>query len=969
MYLTTLGRLQLADAAGREEPSLASRRKKLAVLAVLALADRPLSRAALLEMFWGDSDEARARHSLNDTLSHLRRVLGRDAITGRQAEVALAPDAPLVVDARVFAAAARAGDHARALAAYGGAFLPGVYVEGSVSFERWVDGERRELEGLHLTSCAARARELAAAEAWGEYEVVARRWLAADPCSERAALHLLRALSGPETAGARRRALAAYDEWAAHYERECDRPPPTEVQALARTIAASVPIDGVTAEMPLVAESPVAESPVVESPVVEPPVVERPAGRRGPRDERRLQRRARWSLAAIVAALLAGGLWLRPSEGALPAEAAAAAERPGVAIVAIAAPGADSATQWLDAGLPRMISDQLARVPDVEVIPPERLQLLHGAAGSFDLPALAFLGRRAGASWVAAGLIGRNADGLRLDLSVLDARSGQVARTLTLEAANPLALADQAAAGLLSVVGAHGSGARLVDLETASVQAYEHFVRAQAAAAAGDDASTRRELDAALALDSNFVSALHARYVLAVMHDEREVADRHLAPRLERVRDRMNERDRLEAQVWEAFYAGEHARSEFVARTLAERYPRDPRGRDLLTRIYVLHGRFGAAESLLVAQLAATDTAAGAARTGCTACQLWRTLASVRGQRGDAAGAEAAARRAIALQPQAEAGWRELMGALAMQGRFAAALDAARQAALLAGDTARHTLDEGRLLLAARRFAEADTAIAALSRSADAERRADARDLQILLARERGQFRAARRAVERWEAEAPDQVWIRLMNFDHLGRLGAWSELTRYAAQPAHGWEDVRTRTSPLQGVGFRARGFAWHHAVEADAYAGSGDTLRLRLLADSLERVGGLSYYARDWRTHRHVRGLVHARAGRWADAAREFEAALWGPNGWTRTNLELATAYEHLGRWADAERVLRAAYGASLDGMGRYVPHSELDWRLARLFQRTGRRDSAAAYAAYARAAWRTADPEVRRRLEGLP
>jgi len=53
----------------------------------------------------------------------------------------------------------------------------------------------------------------------------------------------------------------------------------------------------------------------------------------------------------------------------------------------------------------------------------------------------------------------------------------------------------------------------------------------------------------------------------------------------------------------------------------------------------------------------------------------------------------------------------------------------------------------------------------------------------------------------------------------------------------------------------------------------------------------------------------------------------------------------------------------------MGRYLPRSRLDLLMAVAFERAGERDSAAVYAARVRAAWRSADPEVRRLLTALP
>ena len=51
----------------------------------------------------------------------------------------------------------------------------------------------------------------------------------------------------------------------------------------------------------------------------------------------------------------------------------------------------------------------------------------------------------------------------------------------------------------------------------------------------------------------------------------------------------------------------------------------------------------------------------------------------------------------------------------------------------------------------------------------------------------------------------------------------------------------------------------------------------------------------------------------------------------------------------------------------MGRYVPISELDYRMAQAFVQAGERDSARTYAAYVRTAWRDATP--RSLLERLP
>ena len=234
--LVTLGRLALLAPDGGEDPSLARQRRKLALLAVLALARRPLTRDYLVGMFWGEQEEARARHSLSDALSHLRRVLGRDAITTRQAEVSLAEATCPVVDAHELVRAAAARDYDRVVELYGGPFLDCVYV-GSASFDSWVEGERGRLEALFLQACDARCTVLARSRQWEECAALSARWLAVAPLSPSAGVFRLNALKMPGTVEADRRALAEYERLAALLRREYDLSPDAAVASLAATIS------------------------------------------------------------------------------------------------------------------------------------------------------------------------------------------------------------------------------------------------------------------------------------------------------------------------------------------------------------------------------------------------------------------------------------------------------------------------------------------------------------------------------------------------------------------------------------------------------------------------------------------------------------------------------------------------------------------------------------------------------------
>src|SRR4030095_425376 len=101
----------------------------------------------------------------------------------------------------------------------------------------------------------------------------------------------------------------------------------------------------------------------------------------------------------------------------------------------------------------------------------------------------------------------------------------------------------------------------------------------------------------------------------------------------------------------------------------------------------------------------------------------------------------------------------------------------------------------------------------------------------------------------------------------------------------------------------------------------------------------------------------------GRWIEAVSELRQGMWGVSeSWTRTSVAFAQAELMLGQPRVALAALRDAYASPLDGMSRYQPRSELDFLMAQAFRRAGQPDSAAVYMAFARSAWRSADPEVK-------
>jgi DNA-binding SARP family transcriptional activator/TolB-like protein/predicted Zn-dependent protease len=968
--LVTLGRLTLLGGAGDEDASLARRRAKLALLAILAMARRPVARDALLELFWGDQDEARARHSLSNALSSLRRTLGPRSITTRDTEVALVPDAPLDVDALDLADAVEAQDYTRALELYAGPFMAGVYVQDSPSFEQWVSRERRRLEALFVQACTRQCAALARSRRWPDCAAVALRWLEVEPLSSDAALFLLNARKAPGSRAALAAALDEYEHLRARIARDFDVAPDRVVVELASRIREQLaaaeqtpPTQAVPDDPPLASAEP-ASTPQPSNPAAPPTRLTRG------RPQLLVRRPLVWAAALLLVGIagIAGVLRFGAPSDTSPGPVG----KPVIAVLAMELRTDDSAMAWLADGLPPMIAGRLARSGDLEIVSPARVRAVIDRSG-YDRrtpPGDAVrrdLARRLGATLVASGSIGHQGTDIVLDLTVHDVESGALVRNDVLTRGDALALADEAAARILGAANVGAPGPRLSELETSSLEAYQRYLRALELGHAGRLTDYVRELDATIELDSGFIAAVRARMSAALsMNDTARV--RQLRETMRRHSARATEFDRMEQAVYDAFYAGERERSDALARALVRRYPRDPRAYQLLQMILGSHGAFEEAEQVAEQGIALDSLAIDAGSGPCAQCVGFSTIVNLHWVRRDFPGAAEWARRWIRAQPDGASAWAALAWTYSYMQRPDSALPLMQRAVSLSGGDTWGQTEYARMLLVARRYDAADSAIAGMEASPSAERREAAGDLRALLERERGRLRASNRVLDSLMRVAPaSRGFLGMMHAGNLRLLGDFARAARRYEEPAHAPGESSVSFPLPAGA---ARAFCWHHALAADAAAPLGDTNALRHYADTLERACGSSYYGRDWRLYRHVRGLLAMQAGRYEEAERELAQAVWtSVEGWTRTTVELANAQAALGRPADAVATLRSGYATRLDAMGRYVPISELDYRMSRAFAAAGATDSARVYAAYARRAWRDADPEVKRLLMDLP
>ena len=590
--LITLGRLALVSPDGSTDEALNKRRRKLAVLAVLAVERRPVARDRLVEMFWGDQPEERARHSLSDALSHLRRLLGRDSITLSRTEVALSQTAPLVVDAVELTDAAAARDHERAIASYRGPFLDGIFVPDSSSFEHWADRHRRRLEGLVLASCGARCAELARARRWDECAEVAARWLELDPPSPDAALYRLNALKAPGTPAADRRALEEFDRLRARLRTDLDLEPDPTVCALATSIAERVE----SVASPVMASAPPATAALAPS----------PRSTSAPHERVPPQRRSRWRLVAalLVPLVTVTGFLVAGARRAEPT-----LSRDVVVVLPFTVQG-DSGAGYLREGMVDLLATNLDGAGRMRAVDP-RAALAHASrlvrpAGTdrvlrFSPDDARGVARRLGAGLVVMGDVVAVKGRLRITAALYDAGDDRAPRAQAAvdgAASDLFTLVDHLTRQLLT--GYHDPSpdglTGLAALTSTSLPALKSYLEGVSAYRSGRFDDAVAAFRTAADEDSGFALA-HYQLSNAMLWSARGgwqsvVAESRAAVRHEQ---RLSTRARLLVEGYEAFRSGRLDDAERVYRRVAENYPDDVEGAyqygDLLFHGNGLRGR------------------------------------------------------------------------------------------------------------------------------------------------------------------------------------------------------------------------------------------------------------------------------------------------------------------------------------------------------------------------------------------
>ena len=407
--LRVLGGAVLSGNTGRVTGS-AAHRHPMALLALLATApSAAMSREKLMALLWPEAGQREARHSLNVVVHTLRRAFGDDVIRtvggDLQLDFALIP-----CDVAQYAAALARGDHATAVALYGGPFMDGFYLDGADDFERWQETERSRLATAYAGALGAVAAAAEARNDWAGAVDAWRRLAALEPGTSRVTARLMVAL---ERAGDRAGALAAADAHVAHMQTEFNAQPAPEVTALATRIRSHPANAATTVEATPRIAADASETLLPSSPSSRDFTA---PSRDGPPPAKRSV--AAWlrpavALLLLVAAIAFGRTRLMASRGRTPPLP------PSLAVLPFVNMTGDSANQYLSDGLTEELLNALASVHGLRVAARTSSFLFRDRGAD-----VRDIGRRLGVSAVVEGSVRTSGSHLRITAQLIDARTG-----------------------------------------------------------------------------------------------------------------------------------------------------------------------------------------------------------------------------------------------------------------------------------------------------------------------------------------------------------------------------------------------------------------------------------------------------------------------------------------------------------------------------------------------------------------
>jgi DNA-binding SARP family transcriptional activator/tetratricopeptide (TPR) repeat protein len=577
----TLGPLDLKGPDGNTLHSILTGSKRVGLLAYLAVqtAGGFHRRDTLLAFFWPESDQERARNSLRNALSVLRRGLGDGVVATRGDEEVGLAEGRFWCDAAEFRKALAEGRPAEALELYRGDLLHGFHVPDVPEFERWLDRERARLREEAANAAGVLAERARVEGRPAEAVRWARRATEILPEDEGA---IRRLVSLMHVAGDRAGALRTYEEFAGLLAQQYGGEPSAETRKLMEHVRAHPGPELQREEFE--ARPEIARTEAVRS---EPELRAFPelVERRAPTRDRAVGRirfgRGRKALGALVAAVVALGLGIA-AWTASPGPHARAGSAPSVeriAILPFSAHGGRTAG-FLAGGMVQLLSAKLDGVGGLRTTDPNALLSFVGEnGGRGSSPERGSeVAARFGADLYILGDVVEMGGRLQVAAALYDRASEEpVARAhVEGEAARAFELVDRLAAELLAGR-IEGPGSEMVQLATRtthSLPALASYFRGEEQFRGGRYEAAIEALQHAVAEDSTFALA-HYRLAIAADWADQGALSRRAAERAGRYDDRLPERERRLLEAYGAYSRQEIDRAESLYLAILRDYPND----------------------------------------------------------------------------------------------------------------------------------------------------------------------------------------------------------------------------------------------------------------------------------------------------------------------------------------------------------------------------------------------------------
>jgi DNA-binding SARP family transcriptional activator len=232
-------------------PAAARQKRRMGLLAILAVAGRQgMSRNRVEAYLWPESDAARARHALDQTIYAIRRTLGNDVVIATGQTLSVNSEV-VVADVWAFDDAIRACNWTSAVECYRGALLEGAHLGASQALDSWMDGERARRLHQYQAAIESLAERSAGVGDVSQHLALRRKLAESDPLSAAATQKLIAALAG---AGDRAGAVKHGRVYQELVRRELDIEPDAAIEKLisdlTQTSPTELPNDSGAAEQP-----------------------------------------------------------------------------------------------------------------------------------------------------------------------------------------------------------------------------------------------------------------------------------------------------------------------------------------------------------------------------------------------------------------------------------------------------------------------------------------------------------------------------------------------------------------------------------------------------------------------------------------------------------------------------------------------------------------------------------------------